>query len=93
VNGAAPVVYVQGQQGLAGTIVGRIVDHPWIPASNSVGDMLWFKKHPENQIRMTIGNQNLRVVIRNVSLAPLGTGKPNDRVVSFDFASLDGPTQ
>jgi hypothetical protein len=93
VDGDAPVIVIQGQQGLAGTIVGRIIGVGSISAANAVGDMLWFKQHPDTQLRMTMGNQNLRVVISAVTLSPLGTGKVDQREVSFNFASLDGPTQ
>lgn len=93
VDGNAVVRVVQGQQGLTGHIEGRIMARAALPSAASVADMLWFKARPENQIRMTLRDQNLRVVIGNVVLSPARGPDSSARNVSFDFYSLDGPTQ
>lgn len=95
IDGSSPSVFVQGQQGLSGTIVGRIVGVPrtGVTSKAAVADMLWMKARPENTLRMSIGAQNLHVRIHNVTLAPLALRDTDARSVSFDFVSMDGPAQ
>ena len=93
INANRVITITHALQGLSGHIAGRIVDIAGLDAEDSVADMLWFKARPTNQLRMTLGAQNLRVEIQNVDLSPLATSDPDARHVEFDFASLDGPTQ
>jgi hypothetical protein len=93
VDGDHVIAPVQSQRGLEGHIEGRIVARAALSAAASVADMLYFKAHPANDLRMVIGGQNLRVVVRNVVVSPLATGDIDARHVALDFYSLDGPTQ
>ena len=93
INSDRVITITHSLQGLSGHIVGRIVATAGLSAEDSVADMLWFKDRPTNQLRMTLGAQNLRVEIQNVDVKPLATSDPDSRGVEFDFSSLDGVTQ
>lgn len=97
IDGRAAVRNTQGQSGLEGSIAGRVTSCYGGSAATWAANLLWMKQRPENQLRLTIGGQNLRVVIGNVVIAPVQgldpDTYPDDRAVSFDFWSLDGPKQ
>jgi hypothetical protein len=91
IDGDEAVQIVQGQQGLSGTVTGALRDWAGLDAADIVDDMLWMKTRPQSARHMILGAQNLQVVIRNVVLAPLNGGYPDDRAVSFAFSARGGP--
>lgn len=96
VNGSVVVRVVQGQYGLEGTISGRVINWAGSAAKTWVANLLWMKARPANVLRLTLGAQNLPVMIGDVVVAPLVpaiSGQPDARQVSFSFWSQDGVTQ
>lgn len=91
VGSSAVVRIVQAQRGLEGSISGRITDYAGASAATWEANLLWMKRRPTLQLRLTIGSQSFRVVVGDVVVAPLPGALPNDRMVSFSFWSLDGP--
>jgi hypothetical protein len=90
--GASAVVRVaQSQRGLQGSISGRVIDYAGTAAATWVANLQTFKSQPDKEVRLLIGAQNLRCLIGNIVIAPLAGGNADDRAVSFDFWSLDGP--
>jgi hypothetical protein len=83
---------VQGQRGLEGHIAGVISDYAGQQASHWEANLMKWKLAPQTHLLLMIGNQSIRVIIGNVTIAPLvGSGAFDDRAASFDFWSLDGP--
>lgn len=95
VNGDAPRGVTQAQYGLTGHMVGRLTNRNGLDAQDWVDNLFWIKARPENVYRLTIGEQNLRVHVRNVVIAPPGGpgSGSGSRAISFDFYSLDGPVR
>ena len=89
--GSTKVVRViQTQRGLEGSLSGRLCDYAGSTARAWEVSLLVFKSRPANELRLLIGNQALRVIIGNVAVAPIAGASTTDRLVSFDFWSLDG---
>jgi hypothetical protein len=82
---------VQAQRGLEGSLTGRLTDYAGGTASAWEANLIYMKRRPSLELRLTIGSQSFRVVIGDVVIAPVQGTLPSDRVVSFAFWSLDGP--
>lgn len=92
IGATAAVRITQGRRGLEGSVSGRVIDWAGTPAATWVANLLTFKAQPDLELSITLGAQALRVVIGNIVPAPLVGSNPDDRAVSFNFWSLDGPS-
>lgn len=91
VDGKFAIRITQAKAGLEGTIAGHIEDRNGDTADNWRANLLWMLRRPENVLRMTIGGQNLPVVLDSMLIAPRIGANPGDRDVSFGFTAQVGP--
>lgn len=82
----------QAQRGLEGTISGRLGEHGTTTAASQLTAMTYLKTHPDVEVTLLIGNQALRCLLGDITLAPLPgpVSVVDDRQVSFAFWSLEG---
>jgi hypothetical protein len=85
---APPVLITQSLRGYAGTVTGVLLNDtvPGVTADAQLTNLVWFREHPGQVVKLVWVDKVLRVVVRNVTDEPIAypDGSAEYRV-SFDF--------
>jgi hypothetical protein len=85
---APPVLITQSLRGYAGSVSGMLLNDtvPGVSASSQLDDLIWFREHPGQVVKLVWVDKVMRVVVRNVTDEPIAypDGTAEYRV-SFEF--------